>query len=325
MEKNIERECIAGIGQQGLRLDAALAALFPSLGLRGRRRLWQGHLVLVDGTARSPAFRLRGGERIRLEPKYPSGAGGEAFPACSDDPPRLLARRDSLFFLYKPGGLHTEIFAGGAQPGLAGLLANILPDAPAVRLLTRLDQETSGIVIAAGDEEAVRQWRQRENAGGMEKWYLALLEGELDSERTVRNALDLAKKRRTRVSDADGPALRHTRMRPLACFHAADAPALASGYPGGALFTLALCRIAKGARHQIRAHAAHAGHPLAGDALYGAQGGSPFLLHHCRIRWTEGQVTCLPPWLARLPASAGARIRMLCDCMEAMSYTQALP
>ena len=295
MEKTLE--FIAGNEQEGQRLDAALAAFFPSLGLRGRRRLWKERLVLVDGLARPPAFRLRGGERIGLVPLCPA----DAFSACAEDPPRLLTRRETLFFFYKPCGLHTESLAGCSKPSLSGWLERILPDASAMRLLTRLDRETSGIVLAAGAEDAARHWRQWENAGKIEKRYLALLEGRLESERVARNALGHAKTRRTRVLDADGSALRHTRIRPLVCFQAADMPRLLPDCPDGARLTLALCCIAKGARHQIRAHAAHIGHPLAGDVLYGARNGASLLLHHCSVQWPGGQVFCLPPWHASLP------------------------
>jgi len=308
MEKALDPACIAGDAQKGQRLDAALAALFPALGLRGRRRLWKGHSVLVDGIARSPAFKLHGGELIRLVPAFFPGDGKEAFAAFSDDPPRLIARWDTLFFFYKPSGLHTEQLAGASDPSLEGLLEQIMPDAAGMCLclLSRLDQGTSGIVPAAGDEEAARQWRQRERAGEMDKHYLALLEGWLDAERTARNPLDLTRSGRTRVSDGEGPVLRHTRIRPLAYFQAADAPGLISGCPDGTRFTLSLCRIAQGARHQIRAHAAHIGYPLAGDMLYGAQGGTSFLLHHCRIQWPGGQVSCAAPWLASLPVPVRA-------------------
>jgi 23S rRNA pseudouridine1911/1915/1917 synthase len=314
MEKNIEREYIAGNAPDGQRLDAALAAFFPVLGLRGRRRLWKGHVVLVDGTARSPAFRLYGGETIRLVPERPADAGGDVFSACADDLPRLLVCRGKLFFLYKPSGLHTERLAGGTKRSLANMLERIIPDVLATRLLTRLDQETSGIVLAAGDADAARHWRQQENAGGVKKRYLAVLEGRLGDERLVCNALDLVKTRRTRVLDADGPALRHTRIRPLAYFQVADAPALTSGYPGGTGFTLAECCIAKGARHQIRAHAAYIGYPLAGDTRYGAQGGATFFLHHWRIQWPEGQVSCLPPRHAPLPAFVREQARLIFSC-----------
>jgi 23S rRNA pseudouridine1911/1915/1917 synthase len=311
MEKALEQACIAGEEQRGQRLDAALAVLFP-MGLRGRRRLWKGHSVLVDGIARSPAFRLRGGEVIRLVPTSLPDAEEKAFAAFFHDPPRLIARRDLLFFFYKPRGLHTEQLAGASDPSLAGSLARSMPDTSdmPLRLLSRLDQGTSGIVPAAGDEDAARQWRRWERTGGMDKHYLALLEGWLDVEQTARNALDLTRSRRTRVSEEEGPVLRHTRLRPLAHFQAADAPELMSGCPDGARFTMALCRIAQGARHQIRAHAAHIGYPLAGDVLYGAQGGAPFLLHHCRIQWPGGQVACGPSWLASLPAPVREQIKM---------------
>ena len=314
MEKDIERTCIAGNEQRGQRLDAALAVLFPLLGLRGRRRLWKGHLILVDGIARSPAFRLHGGETVRLVPMRSLGLEKNVFSACSDDPPRLLARWEKIFFFYKPRGLHTESLAGSASRSLADALDRIMPDASAMRLLTRLDQGTSGIVLAAGDEDVARHWRQQENAGGVEKQYFAVLEGRLDCEHLARNALDLTKPRRTRVLDAGGPVLRHTRILPLAHFHAADAPELASVYPDGTGFTLALCCIAQGARHQIRAHAAHAGYPLAGDALYGARCGSAFFLHHCRIQWPEGQISCLPPWHAQLPVLVRKQLRRVFSC-----------
>ena len=303
MEKTLNQACIAGDEQRGQRLDAALAALFPALGLRGRRRLWKGHSVLVDGIARSPAFRLHGGELIRLVPACLPSAEKKAFAVFSEAPPRLIARRDALFFFYKPRGLHTVQLSGASEPSLEGLIERIMPDTPGMRLrlLSRLDQGTSGIVPAAGDEDAARWWRQRERAGEMDKHYLALLEGWMDAEQTARNALDLTRSRRTRVLDEEGPVLRHTRIRPLAHFQATYAPELMSGCPDGAHFTLALCCIAQGARHQIRAHAAHIGHPLAGDLVYGAQGGTPFLLHHCHIQWPGGQVSCAPPWLASLP------------------------
>jgi len=296
-----EREGIAGNEQRGQRLDAALAVLFPSLGLRGRRRLWKGHLVLVDGIARPPAFRLRGGETIRLVPRCSAKAAHDIPAVFSGDPPRLLARRGDFFFFYKPSGLHTESLAGGSKCSLAGVLEHIVPEMAGtrLRLLGRLDQDSSGIVPAAGDEDAARQWRQWENAGELDKHYLAVLEGGLDSELTVRSALDLTKTRRTRVLAEDGPVLRHTRIRPLVCFQADDAPELLSGYPAEARFTLALCRIAKGARHQIRAHAAHIGHPLAGDALYGAHGGTSFFLRHFRLQWPEGEVSCPPHFRIR--------------------------
>ena len=313
MEKALAHECIAGHEQSGQRLDAALAVLFPSLGLRGRRRLWKSQMVLVDGIARSPAFRLQGGETIRLVPACLDGAEQDVFAVFSEDPPRLLARRGGLFFLYKPSALHTESLAGSSAYSLASALERIMPDASVMQLqlLTRLDQGTSGIVTAAGDEDAAWHWRQQENAGGISKQYLAVLEGQLDSEQTVRNALDLTQARRTRVLDADGPVLRHTRIRPLAYFLAADAPELISGCPGDLCFTLALCCITKGARHQIRAHAAHIGHPLTGDKLYGARSGAPFFLHHCHVQWPEGQVFCIPSWRALLPVAVQEQIRPL--------------
>ena len=58
--------------------------------------------------------------------------------------------------------------------------------------------------------------------------------------------------------------------------------------------------------HQIRAHLAAAGHPLAGDSLYGAELPCPsgFLLHHGRVSLPDFQAFRLPAWLPLLPREA---------------------
>lgn len=291
--------------QRGRRLDAALSVFFPHLGLRGRRRLWKEHQVFVDGTERPPAFKVRGGELIRLAR---SGERESACGWCGHDPPRCLARSGAVFFLYKPSGLHTEALAGKDAPSLAALLPEIMPDvADRPILLTRLDWETSGITLAAADSGTALRLRAAENAGEMKKLYFTVLEGVLREETTVSRELDTAKRTRVRTLDEEADVLRHTRMHPLCSVDAAEFPALASAYGETARFTLAACCIRKGARHQIRAHAAHIGHPLAGDRLYGARARAVFYLHHARLEIQGGRVCCLPSWMRGLrPAAQNA-------------------
>ena len=71
------------------------------------------------------------------------------------------------------------------------------------------------------------------------------------------------------------------------------------------------CRIRKGARHQIRAHLAAAGHPLLGDEPYGAEhscANGAFLLHHGRVSLPDFAASRLPAWLPLLPQAARERI-----------------
>ena len=64
--------------------------------------------------------------------------------------------------------------------------------------------------------------------------------------------------------------------------------------------TLLQITIQRGARHQIRAHLAAAGHPIVGDHLYGRHPGRVMYLHHAAISLPGFEAQCPPPWPAEL-------------------------
>jgi 23S rRNA pseudouridine1911/1915/1917 synthase len=284
----------------GQRLDAALAGFLPQMGLRGSRRAIAAELVLRNGRPEKAACRLRSGDRLEVLDRVSS-----AVPQ-----PRFLSRRGEYVFVYKPAGLHCASLAGGADPGLEELLPEILPaECGGARLLHRLDYETSGIVCAALSDRAAAVFRSAEREGLCEKRYLAVLSGGLSQKATVRLGLDTANRRKSRVRVPEADATRWTEFWPLRHFDAAPAGCL-SAFPkilpdaAARSFTLAACRIRRGARHQIRAHAAALGHPLWGDALYGIPEDSRetpprrpvFFLHHGMISFPAGQCSLPPPW-----------------------------
>lgn len=164
-------------------------------------------------------------------------------------------------------------------------------------LLTRLDAQTAGIIAAALSRDAATRFRAMEAEGKIAKYYLALVRGIFPEERELCRALDSAKRRVTRVLDYEtsDPA-RTTRIIPV------ESPAEHCA-PGT---SLVLARIRRGARHQIRAHLAHAGFPLAGDTLYSGEekGNGSFFLHHVCME-LPGVSVCDPP--AYLP---GAPLRL---------------
>ncbi|WP_297827475.1 RNA pseudouridine synthase [uncultured Desulfovibrio sp.] len=321
------RELRVDAALAGQRLDQALAALTPELGLRGRRRLIARRAVLVSGRAMPAAHRLRVGELVSLREATAEPA---AVPRLAETP-RLLARQGEYCFLYKPAGLHSTALAGGGgfslERALPALLAS-LPGAGAAQLLQRLDYGTSGIVCAALTRQAALAFRRAEREGRCEKRYLALLRGILAAPVIARAALDTAKRRQSRPLASTDDSLRWTEFLPLHVWeNAAGLPpelAAASGagndqarLSGEAGLTLAACRIRLGARHQIRAHAAALGHPLWGDDLYGrapaepppetTAPATPFFLHHGALL-LPGAACVLPPsW--PLPATQAGAVR----------------
>jgi 23S rRNA pseudouridine1911/1915/1917 synthase len=301
----------------GERLDRVLGdcpAPDAGIGLRGRRRLCASGRVLVDGRPAGSGHKLRAGQRIVVLPA----------PAQfqSEELPRLVGQSDDLAALYKPAGWHSVRLAGdGGHDSVEGFLAAV-PLANAEPnfvpcLLNRLDRGTSGLLMLARTASGRERWRQAERAGRIAKRYVALVEGVFSAPLHIRRALDVAGRAKVRIKvrasghDAADP-LRHTLAAPLGALTPAQAAVLFPGALDIPPLSLALCRIRLGARHQIRAHLAAAGHPLFGDSLYGGREAPGFLLHHIRIDAPGFSAFCPPPWLARLPRHLAALLAPEC-------------
>lgn len=322
-------------GLAGSRLDHALAGLVAE-GLRGRRRRIAGGRVLLNGSpCLEPARRVRPGDVLAL-----AGPADEAAP-LPQTAARLLTRRGDACVVFKAAGLPSAALAGkggdSLEARLAALSAPVLRPGERPLLLQRLDTGTSGLVCAALTREAARAFRAAEAAGECEKRYLAVLEGALDGPVTARRGLDTRQRRKSRVLAADAGPLRWTEFLPLHVWRGEACARLwaqltnegepgescprPAGQEGPQALTLAGCRIRRGARHQIRAHAALLGHPLLGDTRYGAHAPAPpvpggddsrFFLHHGFLAWPGGTCSVAPPWPwleALLPPGALLRVR----------------
>ena len=261
----------------------------------------------------------------------------------SQSAPRYLCTQNDLCFFYKPVGLHTAALVGGTAPSLEGMLPQLLPQniaqlvaqpsapgdagagssggpvpGPYPQLLQRLDHGTSGLVCAALNAEAASAFRRAEAAGRCEKRYVALLAGRLEEDFTVRLALRTNKRSKSRVLDCDTGRSRWTEFLPLYYFDGPELnlPALDEDSQFHRVgLTLAACRIHRGARHQIRAHAASFGHPLWNDPLYGNASVAPdteaacptaFFLHHGCLTFAGATCIVPPPW-SFLPELAARR------------------
>ena len=318
------------------RLDKVLGRLLPDMGLRGRRRLCELGLALVNGRAASPARKMREGDTVEIaddELSAGSVLSGEGTPAENEgtqkrrelspsalfpeDSARLILRTRHLAALCKPAFMHTESLAGKPGASLQNLLPALLGGNGKARLLNRLDYPTSGLTLAALDEEGESLYRNAQEEGRTEKRYLALLEGTLEREMLASQRLILKNRSRVLVELAPHPdRRRHTRVQPLAVL---DAAALARalrltehGWTGRLpdAVTLAGCTILKGARHQIRAHCSSLGHPLLGDRRYGAlfhpdeRMDEAFFLHHGRFIMPAFDALALPAWFDMLEKDA---------------------
>ena len=311
----------------GSRLDAFAATMLPNCGQRGAKRLAEHGCLLVNGKSRTAQFKLAAGAEVTiLAPK--------TLPVA--ETPFLLMADASYAAFAKPAGLHTAYLAGSGGASLESslrdawheryaarpfsapeklplteqaatimrVLADMEPGAPALctadcsplpqnapLLLGRLDRATSGIVFAAFTPEAALLFRNQEEAGMIHKYYLAVVHG-VPPAFCIQNALDTDNRVKTRVLSALTPDfMRHTEVFPLM-----DAAPFVPEQPTPC--TLVAVRIRRGARHQIRAHLAHAAFPLLGDSLYGSAKQDTLLyLHHARMATPDCSVSLVPSWL----------------------------
>ncbi|HRD64726.1 MAG TPA: RluA family pseudouridine synthase [Candidatus Competibacter sp.] len=216
--------------------------------------------VRLNGGRVQPDRRLQTGDVLRIPPVR--------LAEREERPPRVpqeLAERLREAVLYedrdclvldKPAGLAVHK-GSGIDFGVIELLRALRSREPFLELAHRLDRETSGCLVLARTPESLRLIQNALRTGRMEKRYLALVRGYWNhGPREVnlplrRNVLR-GGERMVEVTDDGKSAL--TRFRPVNLFK---------------LASLLEASIATGRTHQIRVHAAHIGHPLAGDKKYG--------------------------------------------------------
>jgi 23S rRNA pseudouridine1911/1915/1917 synthase len=249
-----------------VRLDKALARQL-GLGLRRCRTLIEDGRVLVDDKRCVKGALIHPGQHVRV-------VSDESVPACQDV--RIVAQDGRFAALAKPGGLHTVAGRG------AGCLEDCLPQLglDGWELVNRLDHLTSGLVLAAASADDAAAYKAWQDEAKVCKWYLALAHGELEGLQASQRILD-DKRRVVRVTLEQDSPLRWTQAR---------AVRPVEGH------TLLLVKIFKGRRHQIRAHLAHAGHPLVGDPVYGAGEPGGLYLHHWRLDLPGFSASVLPDW-----------------------------
>lgn len=169
----------------------------------------------------------------------------------------VLLNDERLLVIDKPGWLVCHPSKNGPWSSLAGALREeFKPEA--IRLIYRLDRETSGVIILAQTEAMGRRLGKAVLQHKIGKLYVALLEGELTE--TVRVDQPLGPDLTTNVSvkscviEGPGSQTAQTIYHPLWTH-------------GG--YTLAGVELVTGRKHQIRAHAEWLGRRVVGDKLYG--------------------------------------------------------
>ena len=221
------------------------------------RLLRKGEVRVNKGRAK-PEYRIQCGDQVRIPPLR-MAASGDPGPAVKEAGRLLdavLYEDERLLGLNKPAGMAVH-GGSGLSFGVIEALRALRPAAPYLELVHRLDRDTSGCLLIAKRRSELRTLHELLRNGLVEKRYLLLVQGEwLQGQHEVNAALKknlLRGGERLVQIDPDG-------KEALTCFRLLEA------YPGASLLE---AELKTGRTHQIRVHAAHTGHPLAGDEKYG--------------------------------------------------------
>jgi len=245
-------------GQAGMRLDQALAALFPQHS-RSQISRWMGEgLVLVDGRVPRPSERVRGGEQVRID--TPGVAVEAAAQPIELD---VVYRDDALFVIDKPPGLVVHPGAGNPDRTLLNgllFLDPALERLPRAGIVHRLDKDTSGLLVVARTETARRALVEQLKAREVSREYLAIVRGRLIAGGVIEAPVGRHRHDRLRMSVTARGRPARTDIRVAARYRA---------------HTLVIARLHTGRTHQVRVHLAHRGYPLVGDPVYGGRPAPP--------------------------------------------------
>ncbi|MEO8734471.1 MAG: RluA family pseudouridine synthase [Flavobacteriales bacterium] len=192
--------------------------------------------------------------------------------------PVILLQDDHLLIVDKQPGMPVQVDRTG-DPSLQQQIQSLFP-AGSVDIGSphRLDRPVSGVVVFTKSMDALRGMDEIFRRGGVEKTYLAIVEGRTPAKGECSHVLGHAGgSRKAKVleeKDADG---RNAKL-------SFTTKAL------GERFSLLEVRPEGGAFHQIRAQLAAIGHPIKGDVKYGARRGEPdrsIALHAWRMRFNH--------------------------------------
>ncbi len=242
-------------GLAGLRLDQALAQMFPDYS-RSRLKAWLlDGAVLVDGEKRRPKDRVDGGEAVELNAVAEVAVRSEPEPMLLD----IVFEDEALLVVNKQAGLVVHPGAGNPRGTLLnGLLHHVpsLEELPRAGIIHRLDKETTGLMLVGKTLTAhtalVRALAERD----VSRHYLAVCNGVLTGGGSVKEPIGRHPVDRTKMSiREDGrPAVTHFTVCERFRAH-----------------TLVDVKLETGRTHQIRVHFAHRRHALVGDATYGGR------------------------------------------------------
>jgi 23S rRNA pseudouridine1911/1915/1917 synthase len=242
--------------QAGSRLDRYVAEHIETISRSQVQQLVQNRHILVNQQSAKPAQILRQGDvvTVSLPPPQPTELTPEPIPLD------IVYEDRDVVVINKPAHMVVHPSAGHSSGTLVHALLARYPDmhiSGDIRpgIVHRLDQDTTGLLVVARHDEAMRLLTAQQQARTMHKAYLTVVEGRM---KTTSGVIDAPigrhptdRKRQAVVASGREARTHYTVLEPLGDY------------------TLLEVVLETGRTHQIRVHLSHIQRPVLGDSLYG--------------------------------------------------------
>ncbi len=249
--------------QAGQRVDNFLRKHLKNVPKSHIYRLVRSGQVRVNSGRKKPSYSLQPGDKLRIPPVHLQPREEIYIP---DRVIQLLQQSiiyqdENLLLVNKPSGIAVHS-GSGLKYGVIEAFRQLMSDTP-LELVHRLDRETSGCLLLTRNRStlnAVQQLFQQDSRDKslkhIEKTYLALVCGQWSQGCITVDApvskIKLGGEHRMTTDPGGRFAISH--FEPISIF---------------SHYSLMRIKIDTGRMHQIRVHARHCGHPIAGDTKYG--------------------------------------------------------
>ncbi len=286
------REVSVGDDSTGQRIDNFLLKILKGVPKSRIYRILRKGEVRVNKGRIKPDYRLKNGDTVRIPPIRVSE---QAAPVTPGDRVQKLLEQSVIYedngflILNKPSGMAVH-GGSGVSFGVIEALRALRPDAPFLELAHRLDRETSGCLVIAKKRSTLRAFQELLRAGGLDKFYLALVMGRWQG---GKRGIDVPLRKNTLKSGER-----------IVTVEEDGKPSLSIFTPAAIYDDCSLMRVklVTGRTHQVRVHALHSGHPIAGDEKYGdavfnrqmaERGLHRLFLHAAELRFTLPESTTI--------------------------------
>lgn len=246
-------------GEEILRIDRFLGSRLEQVSRSYLQKLVKDGAVLVNGKPVKSSYKIKNGDRIRLEIPDAVEPEIEAEPMELD----ILYEDSDIILINKPKGMVVHPAAGHYSGTLVnGLMAHCKNELSGINgvmrpgIVHRIDMDTTGVLIVCKNDKAHNAIAEQLKVHSITRKYYAIVHGVLKADTGTVNApigRHPVDRKKMSINEKNGKeAVTHYRV--LRRFRR---------------FTFVECQLETGRTHQIRVHMASIGHPLLGDQVYG--------------------------------------------------------